>query len=230
LGGCHFKDTAAGKSCCYADTLDQWLLDFLLRPGMLRSIPDARALWTRCFRRLIYNFAIFLCTLIAMEGVGFLAHKYVMHGWGWCLHRSHHQEHLGAFETNDIYLLVLGLVAVGLIVLGNNGHDPLQWVGAGVAAFSLIYVLVHDGIVHRHWPVSPTPRHPYLRRLHQAHLMHHAIKGRHHSVSFGFLYAPPVSTLHRQLREMGEAEHCAKWEASRSDPCATSVNLELQDG
>jgi hypothetical protein len=80
---------------------------------------------------MILNFAIFLGTLIAMEGVGFLAHKYVMHGWGWFLHRSHHEEHLGAFETNDIYLLALGLVAVGLIVLGNSGHDPLQWVGAG---------------------------------------------------------------------------------------------------
>jgi beta-carotene 3-hydroxylase len=105
---------------------------------------------------MIFNFTIFLLTLVAMEGVGFLAHKYVMHGWGWCLHKSHHEEHLGAFETNDIYLLALGMVAVALIVAGNSGHDPLQWVGAGVAAFGLIYVLVHDGLVHRHWP--PLPR------------------------------------------------------------------------
>ena len=156
---------------------------------------------------MMFNLAIFLCTLIAMEGVGFLAHKYVMHGWGWCLHRSHHEEHLGAFETNDLYLLVLALVAVGLIVLGNSGHDPLLWVGAGVAAFGLIYMVVHDGIVHRHWPIAPRPRNRYLRRLYDAHLLHHAVKGRHNNVSFGFLYAPPVAVLQQRLREAQDGEY-----------------------
>lgn len=178
---------------------------------------------------MIYNFAIFLCTLIAMEGIGFFAHKYIMHGWGWCLHRSHHEEHLGAFETNDIYLLALGAVAVALIVLGNSGHDPLQWVGAGVAAFGLIYVLFHDGIVHRHWPVSPKPRNGYLRRLHDAHLMHHAIKHRRNSVSFGFLYAPSESTLRKRLREM-EVVRNRQPELQDGNLCSTPVNPDLQNG
>jgi beta-carotene 3-hydroxylase len=178
------------------------------------------------FTFMILNVAIFLITLIVMEGVGFLAHKYVMHGWGWFLHRSHHEEHLGAFETNDVYLLALGLVAVGLIVLGNSGLDPLQWVGAGVAAFGLIYVLVHDGIVHRHWPVRPQPRNRYLKRLYHAHLMHHAVKGRRHSVSFGFLYAPSMPTLKKQLRAMRDAERAA----SRADLCNPSVTSDLQNG
>ncbi|WP_268800782.1 sterol desaturase family protein [Pseudomonas huanghezhanensis] len=151
---------------------------------------------------MMFNFAIFLCTLVAMEGAGYLGHKYVMHGCGWWLHRSHHEEHLGVLESNDVYLMVLAAVAIGLIVLGNSGHEPLQWVGAGVAAFGLIYVVVHDGIVHRHWPVRPKPRHRYLRRLYHAHLMHHAVKGRQNSVSFGFLYAPSTATLKRQLREL----------------------------
>jgi len=155
---------------------------------------------------MLAHFAIFLCTLVAMEGVGFLAHKYVMHGPGWFLHRSHHEPHLGVLETNDVYLVVLALVAITLIVLGNAGHDPLQWVGAGVAAFGILYVVIHDGVVHRHWPSRPKPRHPYLRRLYQAHLMHHAVKGRRNSVSFGFLYAPPVHELKRQLREMRASE------------------------
>nr|WP_314578963.1 sterol desaturase family protein [uncultured Pseudomonas sp.] len=179
---------------------------------------------------MILNFAIFLGTLIAMEGVGFLAHKYVMHGWGWFLHRSHHEEQLGAFETNDIYLLALGLVAVGLIVLGNSGHDPLQWVGAGVAAFGLIYILVHDGVVHRHWPVRPKPRNRYLKRLYHAHLMHHAVKGRRNSVSFGFLYAPSVPTLKKQLRDMRDAERTASRQQSRADLCNPSITSDLQNG
>jgi len=174
---------------------------------------------------MIFNFVIFLATLIAMEGVGFLAHKYVMHGWGWFLHRSHHEEQLGAFETNDLYLLVLGAVAVGLIVLGNSGYDPLQWVGAGVAAFGLIYILVHDGVVHRHWPARPKPRNRYLRRLYQAHLMHHAVKGRRNSVSFGFLYAPSVSTLQKQLREMRGTEQEDARESMRSGLGGKAINL-----
>ncbi|PWB33737.1 beta-carotene hydroxylase [Pseudomonas sp. SDI] len=149
---------------------------------------------------MIAHVLLFLGTLVAMEGVGYLAHRYVMHGWGWFLHRSHHEPQLGVVETNDVYLLVLALVAICLIVLGNAGHDPLQWVGAGVAAFGIIYVFVHDGIVHRHWPLRPKPRNPYLRRLYQAHLLHHAVKGRRNSVSFGFLYAPPIWVLKRQLK------------------------------
>ena len=179
---------------------------------------------------MMFNLAIFLCTLIAMEGVGFLAHKYVMHGWGWCLHRSHHEEHLGAFETNDLYLLALGLVAVGLIVVGNGGHDPLQWVGAGVAAFGLIYMFVHDGIVHRHWPVEPRPRNRYLRRLYDAHLLHHDVKGRHNSVSFGFLYAPPVAVLQRQMRRAGCTDLPTDTDHSRDNSFDTPINSDLQNG
>ena len=145
---------------------------------------------------MIAHLLIFLFTLVAMEGVGTLAHKYIMHGPGWWLHRSHHEEYLGALESNDVYLLALALAAVGLIVLGDA---VVQCIGAGVAGYGLIYVVVHDGIVHRHWPVRPAPRHPYLRRLYQAHLLHHALKGRQHSVSFGFLYAPSAATLEKQL-------------------------------
>lgn len=175
---------------------------------------------------MIFNFTIFLLTLVAMEGVGFLAHKYVMHGWGWCLHKSHHEEQLGAFETNDIYLLALGMVAVALIVAGNSGHDPLQWVGAGVAAFGLIYVLVHDGMVHRHWPARPRPRSRYLKRLYHAHLMHHAVKGRRNSVSFGFLYAPSAATLKKQLREHRSAPR----DERGRDMTGAAMGTDLQNG
>jgi len=149
---------------------------------------------------MIAHLLIFLCTLVAMEGVGTLAHKYIMHGPGWWLHRSHHEAHLGTLEANDVYLLVLALAAIGLMVLG----DPVvQCIGAGAAAYGVIYVVFHDGLVHRHWPVRPSPRHPYLLRLYQAHLMHHAIKSRRNSVSFGFLYAPSQATLNAQVQASG---------------------------
>ena len=36
-------------------------------------------------------------------------------------------------KLQNLGLLILALAAITLIVLGNAGHDPLQWVGAGVA-------------------------------------------------------------------------------------------------
>ncbi len=41
----------------------------------------------------------------------------------------------------------------------------------------------------------------YLKRLIQAHRLHHAVRSREGAVSFGFLYAPPVKKLKEQLRQ-----------------------------
>ncbi|MBA1204120.1 beta-carotene hydroxylase [Pseudomonas capeferrum] len=150
---------------------------------------------------MLLNFAAFTATLVAMEGVGTLAHRYIMHGWGWWLHRSHHEPHLGMLETNDFYLAALGLIAAALVAWGKAGHAPLQWVGAGVAGYGLLYVIAHDGLFHRHWPSAPRPVNRYLKRLQRAHRLHHAVKGRAGSVSFGFFYAPPLRVLARQLRQ-----------------------------
>lgn len=150
---------------------------------------------------MLLNLAVLFGTLLAMEGVGTLAHKYIMHGWGWWLHRSHHQAHLGVLEVNDFYLLALGLIATALVLIGKAGHAPLQWVGAGVASYGVLYVLAHDCLFHRQWPRSRRPANRYLKRLQRAHRLHHAIKGRTGSVSFGFFYAPPLAVLKRQLRQ-----------------------------
>ncbi|WP_028694183.1 sterol desaturase family protein [Pseudomonas cremoricolorata] len=149
---------------------------------------------------MLYNLAVLFGTLLAMEGVGTLAHKYVMHGWGWWLHRSHHAPQLGVLELNDVYLLALALIAGALVALGKAGHAPLQWVGGGVAGYGVLYVLLHDILFHRHWPRAPRPVNRYLKRLQRAHRLHHTVKGRSASVSFGFFYAPPLAVLKRQLR------------------------------
>ncbi|MNF07999.1 hypothetical protein D3C80_2083020 [compost metagenome] len=76
----------------------------------------------------------------------------------------------------------------------------MQWVGGGVASYGILYVLAHDGFFHRHWPRKPRPINRYLKHLHRAHRLHHAVKGRTGSVSFGFFYAPPLKVLKRQLQ------------------------------
>ncbi|MGE1081524.1 sterol desaturase family protein [Pseudomonas shirazensis] len=142
----------------------------------------------------------FLITLAAMEGVAYLAHKYIMHGFGWGWHRSHHEPRHGVFEKNDLYAVVFAGLAITLIALGTAGWYPLQWIGAGMTGYGLLYFIAHDGLVHRRWPLRIVPRHGYLKRLYQAHLMHHAVQGKDGCVSFGFLYSPTIEQLKAQLR------------------------------
>lgn len=153
---------------------------------------------------MLLNTLVFLVTLAAMEGVAYLAHKYLMHGWGWGWHQSHHEPRSGWFEKNDLYAAVFAGLAIVLIALGNQGVHPLEWVGAGMTAYGLLYFIVHDGLVHRRWPFKVVPRSGYLKRLYQAHLMHHAVEGKHRCVSFGFLYAPSTARLRAQLRALHE--------------------------
>ncbi|MFD2190961.1 sterol desaturase family protein [Pistricoccus aurantiacus] len=150
---------------------------------------------------LLMNTLILLATVAGMEAFAWYAHKYIMHGWGWGWHRSHHEPRHGWFEKNDLYAMVFAGIAILLIALGTAGWYPLQWIGAGMTLYGALYFLAHDGLVHQRWPFRYVPRRGYLKRLYQAHRMHHAVKGREGCVSFGFLIAPPIDTLKRQLRE-----------------------------
>lgn len=149
----------------------------------------------------LWNALILLATVILMEIVAALSHKYIMHGWGWGWHLSHHEPHESKFELNDLYAVVFALLSIGLIWLGVNGVWPLQWIGAGMTTYGALYFMVHDGLVHQRLPFRYIPRKGYLKRLYMAHRMHHAVRGREGCVSFGFLYAPPLHKLQATLRQ-----------------------------
>jgi beta-carotene 3-hydroxylase len=63
----------------------------------------------------------------------------------------------------------------------------------------VLYFVAHDGLVHQRWPFRYIPRKGYLKRLYQAHRLHHAVDGKDGCVSFGFIYAPPVDELVKEL-------------------------------
>ncbi|NML16853.1 sterol desaturase family protein [Azohydromonas caseinilytica] len=153
---------------------------------------------------MLLDAAIVLLTVAAMEGLAWLTHKHVMHGIGWGWHASHHAPRRGWFEKNDLYALLPTGVAVALIWLGLNGHAPLQWVGVGMTVYGLLYFVAHDGLVHRRWPLRLTPRRGYLKRLVQAHRLHHAVRTREGAVSFGFLWAPSPQRLRKELQALRE--------------------------
>ncbi|HEX8126711.1 MAG TPA: sterol desaturase family protein [Allosphingosinicella sp.] len=139
-------------------------------------------------------------TVLAMEVLAWAVHRYVMHGRGWGWHRSHHEPGPGRLETNDLYALVFAGISLLFFTLLARLWPPFWWVGVGTLVYGLLYALLHDGLVHRRLGFDLTPRRGYLRRLVQAHRLHHAVRERDGAVSFGFLYAPPVRRLRRQLR------------------------------
>ena len=147
---------------------------------------------------------IVLGTVVLMEGFAWAMHKFVMHGqsgWGW--HKSHHEETEGFFEKNDLYAVVFSLMAIALFFVGEALSPVILAVAWGITLYGLLYFVAHDGLVHQRWPFRYVPHRGYAKRLVQAHRLHHAVEGRDHCVSFGFLYAPPIDELTRQLRAEG---------------------------
>lgn len=149
--------------------------------------------------------AVVLVTVVAMEGAAWASHKYIMHGWGWGWHRSHHEPRQGRVEKNDLFAVVFAALAIVLIAHGRAHAPVLAAIGAGMTLYGLLYFCVHDGMVHQRWPWRFVPRSGYLKRLYQAHRLHHAVPTREGCVAFSFLYAPPVDRLRDELRRLDSA-------------------------
>ncbi|WP_246217685.1 sterol desaturase family protein [Jiella pacifica] len=157
-----------------------------------------------------------LVVFLVMEGVAWAAHKYVMHGFGWGWHKSHHEETEGLFEKNDLYAVVFSVLAIALFVVGSDGHPVVFAVAVGITLYGVFYFVVHDGLVHQRWPFRHIPHKGYAKRLVQAHRLHHAVEGKEGCVSFGFLYAPPVEQLSSELRRRGTV--AAERQAQKGEP------------
>lgn len=149
---------------------------------------------------------IFVATVAAMELFAYVMHRWVMHGPGWFLHASHHRPRTGPFEWNDLYAAIFAVPSIVMLWLGVQGGwgDWATAVGAGIAAYGAIYFGFHDWIVHRRLPHRIVPKSAYFKRIVQAHRLHHVVESKHGTVSFGFLWAPPVDELKAQLRASGE--------------------------
>lgn len=154
-----------------------------------------------------FGIFLFLITIVAMEGVAYAAHRWIMHGPGWFLHESHHRDRQGMFEKNDLYALIFAIPSVLLLYGGVNlgwGGWAI-WVGSGIAAYGAIYFGFHDVIVHRRIGHRYLPKSAYMKRIVQAHRLHHATDTREGSVSFGFVWAPRPETLKAELARRSRA-------------------------
>ena len=148
-----------------------------------------------------FGLLLFIVTVLAMEGVAYVAHRWVMHGPGWFLHESHHRAREGNWELNDLYAAIFAIPSVALILGGVQlGWGAwATWVGAGIAAYGAIYFGFHDVIVHKRISHRYIARSAYMKRIVQAHRLHHAVETKHGTVSFGFLWARPAEELKAEL-------------------------------
>jgi beta-carotene 3-hydroxylase len=124
--------------------------------------------------------AVALTAFVLMEPLTAVTHRWVMHGFGIRLHRSHHRrvrpgESSRRWEANDAYPVMFASIVMVGFAIGFNvaGFAALVPAGIGVTAYGLTYALVHDVYIHRRLPLFGDRRVPVLERLAAAHRVHH---------------------------------------------------------
>jgi beta-carotene 3-hydroxylase len=143
----------------------------------------------------------FCVAFIAMEFVAWGAHRFLMHGPLWVLHRSHHEPGRSGPQANDLFALLFASVAIALFGTGAAfGNAVLWWSGAGVTLYGFVYALVHDGVIHGRFGRRLTSARGPLKRIVQAHRLHHARQTRERCVSFGLLWPGNIRRMVRQLK------------------------------
>eukprot|EP00850_Spirogloea_muscicola_P018727 SM000175S03274 [mRNA] locus=s175:37064:39491:+ [translate_table: standard] len=126
------------------------------------------------------TFSLAIGAAVGMEFWARWAHRALWHASLWGMHESHHLPRDGPFETNDVFAIINAVPAIALLAFGffNKGIGPGLCFGAGlgITLFGMAYMFVHDGLVHRRFPVGPIANVPYLQTVAAAHQLHHADK------------------------------------------------------
>lgn len=131
---------------------------------------------------------IALLTFFIMEGITWLTHKYVMHGFLWYLHEDHHKPGKSFFEKNDAFFVIFAIPSWLCIMLGSmNEKWWLVSIGAGISMYGLAYFLVHDVIIHQRFKWFTRSNNRYVKTIRWAHKMHHKHLNKEEGESFGML-------------------------------------------
>ncbi|MDQ6840452.1 MAG: sterol desaturase family protein [Actinomycetota bacterium] len=120
---------------------------------------------------------------VVMEPVTYAAHRWVMHGMGWVLHRSHHRVRrpsgslAAQVEANDWFPVMFAAITIAAMALATSqprAHLLLP-VGVGVTAYGAAYAAVHDLYIHGR--LVHLPAVGALEFLRRAHALHHRFGG-----------------------------------------------------
>jgi beta-carotene 3-hydroxylase len=149
---------------------------------------------------LLYIFT-FLFAFIFMEFVAWFAHKFLMHGSFWFLHKDHHDESHKTFQKNDSFALVFAIPSWLCIMLGViYGSTISIMFGSGIAAFGFSYFMVHDIFIHQRIKYFRNSDNWYLRALRKAHKIHHKKLTKEEGECFGMLLVP-LKYFREELRK-----------------------------
>ena len=140
----------------------------------------------------LYNIGIVIITFIVMELVAWSAHKFLMHGLLWRLHKDHHtRENLGFFEKNDYFFLLFATPGIINLIYGfENGFVYQFYIGLGITLYGLTYFFVHDLFIHQRIKVLRNTKSKYLLGIRRAHKIHHKHLGKYDGEAFGMLWVP----------------------------------------
>lgn len=136
---------------------------------------------------------VIMVSFVAMEGVAWLTHKYIMHGLLWFLHRDHHNPSIksGFFERNDFFFLIFAIPGILLLFLGSfNASFILLGAGIGITLYGACYFFVHDIFIHQRFKALRNTQHWYFKAIRRAHKLHHKHLGKEDGECFGMLWVP----------------------------------------
>jgi beta-carotene 3-hydroxylase len=137
---------------------------------------------------MIVYILIALGTFCIMEGITWLTHRFVMHGFLWFLHEDHHKKTPGFFEKNDAFFVIFAIPSWLCIMLGSM--NEVYWVvsiGSGIALYGLAYFIVHEVIIHQRFKWFTRSNNRYIKAIRRAHKMHHKHLDKQEGESFGML-------------------------------------------
>ena len=90
---------------------------------------------------MLVNILVTVLVFIFMEFFAWFAHKYIMHGFLWSLHKDHHQvNHDHKFQKNDYFFLIFAIPSIILFVLGSKDFNYMFFSGLGIASVSYTHL------------------------------------------------------------------------------------------
>ncbi|KAJ7529482.1 hypothetical protein O6H91_15G052500 [Diphasiastrum complanatum] len=152
------------------------------------------------------TFSLAIGAAVGMEFWARWAHRALWHASLWNMHESHHRPREGPFEYNDVFAIINAVPAISLMAYGFFNTGLLAGLcfgaGLGITIFGIAYMFVHDGLVHRRFPVGPIADIPYFQKVASAHQLHHA--DLFDGVPYGLFLGP------KELQEVGGLEQLEK--------------------
>ena len=91
-----------------------------------------------------------------------------------------------------VCLVVFSIPSILLIYFGYSyeAYGILKYFGIGILLYGIAYLIFHDIIVHRRIKTKFKAKSSYMKRIMNAHYVHHKVHTKQGAKAFGFLFAP----------------------------------------